>query len=86
MPARLRAAVAADCPDPQASRPSTYGRALHAACVLAGGITEFAARLGVSEALVRDWIEGRSHPPEDRFLAAVEIILLDTEKRTGLAS
>lgn len=85
MPARVRATVA-DCPDPRASRPTTYGRAFHAACVLAGGLAGLAVRLGVSEALVRDWIEGSSMPPEEKFLAAVEIIVADAERRTGLAS
>jgi hypothetical protein len=84
MPAR--AVAAADCPDPGRTHPSTYGRAFHAACLLAGGIAQLAGLLDVSESLVRDWIEGGSRPPEDKFLAAVEIILLDTEKHTGLAS
>lgn len=84
MPAR--ALAAADCPAPEATHPSTYGRAVHAACLLAGSLAQLAERLNVSESLVRDWIEGRSRPPEDKFLAVVEIILRDTEKRTGLAS
>lgn len=83
MPAR--AVAAADCPTPRGPHPSTYGRAFHTACLLAGSLAKLAQRLDVSEALVRDWIEGRSRPPEDKFLAAVEIILHDTEKRSSLA-
>jgi hypothetical protein len=82
MPAR--AVAAADCPVPKGPLPSTYGRAFHTACLLAGSLAKLAERLNVPESLLRDWIEGRSRPPEDKFLAAVEIILHDTEKRSGL--
>jgi hypothetical protein len=30
---------------------------------------------------VRVWLEGRQEPPEDVFLAAVEILLLDAEAK-----
>ena len=75
-----------DCPIPASSPERTYARALHIACLLLGGLSELAAHLKASEAAVKRWIEGYDRPPESIFLAAVEVILLDTEKRTGLAS
>jgi len=83
---RPRVSPDADCPSPAPSRESTHARALHIACLLLGGLPELAAHLKASEAAVQTWIEGRDRPPESIFLAAVELILLDTEKRSGLAS
>jgi len=66
----------ADCPKPPLSRQSTYARALHRACLVLGGAEELSRHLGVSEAAVRAWLEGREDPPQMVFLAAVEIVLL----------
>ena len=74
-----------DCPSP-APRESTQARALHLACLMLGGLAKLAEHLRASEAAVQSWIEGLEDPPETMFLAAVEVILLDTEKRAGLAN
>jgi hypothetical protein len=73
-----------DCPSPP--RESTQARALHLACLMLGGLAALAVHLRASEAAVQGWIEGLEDPPEIMFLAAVEVILLDTEKRAGLAN
>lgn len=83
---RTGADDAGDCPSPAPLRESTYARALHLACLVLGGLPELAARLEASENAVKSWIEGRDRPPESVFLAAVEVILLAMEKRSGLAS
>lgn len=78
MIARMAAPVPAntDCPHPAPSRESTYARALHRACLILGGVGELSKHLGVSEAGLRSWLEGRDDPPQMVFLAAVEIVLL----------
>jgi len=64
------------CPlTPEAQR-STFARALHRACVIVGGVPELAGYLGVAEADLLRWLQGRDEPPFDVFLAAVEVILL----------
>jgi hypothetical protein len=68
--------VNVDCPQPPPSRQSTYARALHRACLILGGVEELARHLGVSDAAMRSWLEGRDEPPQMVFLAAVEIVLL----------
>jgi hypothetical protein len=72
----MRASAAKiDCPLPD-ERPSTHVRALHRACVILGGTDSLAQHLGVPEASVRAWLEGREDAPQMMFLAAVEIVLL----------
>ena len=66
----------ADCPNPPPARETTYARALHRACLILGGAEQLSRHLGVSEAAVRGWLEGRDDPPQMVFLAAVEIVLL----------
>ena len=66
----------ADCPSAPASRQTTYARALHRACLILGGVPQMAGHLGVPEATLRAWLEGRDDPPQMVFLAAVEIVLL----------
>ena len=39
-----------------------------------------AGHLGVPEATLRAWLEGRDDPPQMVFLAAVEIVLLHLEQ------
>jgi hypothetical protein len=68
-----------DCPLAPPSRQTTYARTLHRACLILGGTAQLATHLAVAESAVRVWLEGRQEPPEDVFLAAVEIILLDAE-------
>ena len=65
-----------DCPIPPPSRQSTYARALHRACLVLGGVEQLSRHLGVPEAGLRAWLEGREDPPQMVFLAAVEIVLL----------
>jgi len=69
-----------ECPTAPPSRKSTYAKALHRACVVIGGVDRLAARLSVPEATLRNWMEGREDPPEEVFLAAVEVLLLYLEK------
>jgi hypothetical protein len=66
----------ADCPNPPPARQSTFARALHRACLILGGVEQLSRHLGVSEAAMRAWLEGRDDPPQMVFLAAVEIVLL----------
>jgi len=72
-----------DCPQPPESRQTTHARALHRACLILGGAEQMARHLGVSEASLRSWLEGREDPPQMVFLAAVEIVLLHLEKPGG---
>ena len=65
-----------DCPQPPEPRQTTQARALHRACLILGGVDRLARHLGVSEAALRAWLEGRDDPPQMVFLAAVEIVLL----------
>jgi hypothetical protein len=70
-----------DCPLAPPSRETTYARVLHRACLILGGVAQLATQLSVADSAVRVWLEGRQEPPEDVFLAAVEILLLDAEAR-----
>lgn len=65
------------------ARKSVYVRALHRACVILGSLDALARHLGISEADLRPWLQGRADPPYPIFLAAVEILLLDAEKPAG---
>ena len=65
-----------DCPKPPPARQNTYARALHRACLVLGGVDQLCRHIGVSEASLRAWLEGREDPPQMVFLAAVEIVLL----------
>jgi DNA-binding transcriptional regulator YiaG len=69
-----------ECPSAPASRETTQARTLHRACLILGGLPQLAAHLGVSEATLQGWLEGRDEPPQMVFLAAVEIVLLHLEK------
>ena len=68
------------CPIAPPARRTTYAKALHRACVVMGGSAELANRLGVPDMTLRDWMEGRDEPPEEAFLAAVELLLLYLER------
>ena len=78
MPATVPAT--ADCPSAPPPRETTFVRTLHRACVILGGADGLARHLGVPEASLRRWMEGREEPPQMVFLAAIEIILLYLEK------
>lgn len=73
----------ADCPQPPQSRHTTHARALHRACLILGGADQLSRHLGVSEAALRAWLEGREDPPQMVFLAAVEIVLLHLDNAGG---
>lgn len=73
----------ADCPQPPEPRQTTHARALHRACLILGGVEQLSRHLGVSEAGLRGWLEGREDPPQMVFLAAVEIVLLHLDKTGG---
>jgi hypothetical protein len=77
---RTSASAKVDCPQPPPARESTYARALHRACLILGGVAQLARHLGVSEAGLRNWLEGREDPPPLAFLASVEIVLLHLEQ------
>ena len=53
---------------------------MHRACVILGGASRLAAHLGVSEATLQNWLEGREDPPQMVFLAAIEIVLLHIDQ------
>lgn len=78
MPAGLSAKV--DCPLPPVSRQTTYARTLHRACLILGGVAQLAKHFGVSEAALRNWLEGHEEPPQMVFLAAIEIVLLHLDQ------
>ena len=83
---RAGASPANDCPPDRPGRRTTHARTLHLACVVLGGVSQLAVHLGAPEAAVRAWIEGSEEPAPAVFLAAVELILLDAERRAGAAS
>ena len=72
-------AARVECPQPPPSRKSTQARALHRACIIVGGVQALARQLGVPEASLNAWLEGREDPPQMVFLAAVEIVLLHVD-------
>ncbi|MGQ0545529.1 MAG: hypothetical protein ACT4P3_09385 [Betaproteobacteria bacterium] len=61
------------------ARKSVYVRTLHGACRVVGSLAALARHLGVAEAALRTWLQGREEPPYPVFLAAVEILLLAAE-------
>jgi hypothetical protein len=73
---RETAGAAKDCPLAPPEHASVYARTLHRACLIVGGIRQLAERLEVPEADVRRWLKGEDIPPEEVFVAAVEIVLL----------
>ena len=68
----------ADCPIAPAARKSTAARALHRACVIVGGVKQLAEHLQVAEERLITWLDG-AEPPDEVFLAAVEVILLNLD-------
>jgi hypothetical protein len=68
-----------DCPIAPAARKSTHARALHRACVILGNVENLAEHLGVAQSDLLAWLEGTQEPPDEVFLAAVEVILLNLD-------
>jgi len=74
------AAAKIECPTPPPSRQTTHSRALHRACLILGGVPALAQHLGLPEASIDAWLEGREEPPQMVFLAAIEIVLLHLDQ------
>jgi DNA-binding transcriptional regulator YdaS (Cro superfamily) len=55
---------------------TVYARTLHRACEVVGGLDALSRHLGASNAAITRWIGGFEQPPLDKFLAAVDIVLL----------
>lgn len=72
-----------DCGSAPPSRATVYSRTLQRACEVLGGVQRLAEHLRVAPADLALWIEGRDQPPLEVFLAAVDIVLLDAERRSG---
>ncbi|HET7670163.1 MAG TPA: hypothetical protein VFK84_07130 [Burkholderiales bacterium] len=53
---------------------TAYTRTLKRAAALAGGVEALAAMLHVSAADMARWIAGNGRPPQDIFLAALDIV------------
>ena len=79
------AGAAKDCPLAPPEHASVHARTLHRACLIVGGVQQLAERLKVSELDVRRWLKGEERPPEDVFVAAIDIVLLYVAE-TGRAS
>ena len=73
------------CPPLSKSRVTVYARTLHRACEMLGGVDALARQLNVSEATLTRWIGGLEQPPLDKFLAAVDIVLLADNPGAGSA-
>lgn len=69
------AATVDNCPKAPAPRSSVYTRTLHRACQNVGSVEALARRLDVPLVELRNWMEGVDAPPENVFLAAVDIAL-----------
>ena len=64
---------------------STKLQILQAACDICGGSAALAARLGVSDALVRKCLTQGFELPDHFFLRAVDVILEDRESLLAMA-
>lgn len=63
---------------PQLRTPQS--RTLERAIVAAGSPAKLAAHLGVPERSLRAWVHGGEEPPEEAFLAALDLVLADLER------
>lgn len=63
------------CPDARVVAKTVHARTIHQACVKLGGIHELAVHLGVTDAQIDLWLEGKDTPPSDVFFLAVDVIL-----------
>ena len=64
-----------DCPLAPPQRTSVYTRTLHRACEVLGGADRLAAQLQVAPRALQRWLDGIVDPPQEVFLACVDIIL-----------
>jgi DNA-binding transcriptional regulator YdaS (Cro superfamily) len=64
---------------------TVYARTLHRACEVVGGLDALSRHLGASNAAITRWIGGFEQPPLDKFLAAVDIVLLAAGPDQGTA-
>jgi hypothetical protein len=69
------AAATDNCPQPSANRRSVYTRTLHRACENVGNASALARMLRVPLSSLVRWMEGVEEPPDETFLAAVDIAL-----------
>jgi DNA-binding transcriptional regulator YdaS (Cro superfamily) len=58
-------------------------RTLHRAALLAGGVAALAKYLQVPEQRLQQWLEGEDEAPEEAFLAALELVLIELERGRG---
>ena len=75
----------ANCPPLPQSRVTVYARTLHRACEVVGGLDALSRQLNVPGPALARWIGGLEQPPTDKFLAAVDIVLLAAEPGRGSA-
>jgi hypothetical protein len=75
----------AECPPLSQSRVTVYARTLHRACEIVGGLDALSRQLAVPAPALTRWIAGIEQPPIDKFLAAVDIVLLAAEPGRGTA-
>jgi hypothetical protein len=76
---------AVDCPPLSKTRVTVYARTLHRACEVVGGVDALSRHLNVPAAVLARWIGGLEAPPLDKFLAAVDIVLLGAAPGQGTA-
>ena len=77
--------LAVDCPPLSKSRVTVYARTLHRACEVLGSRDALSRQLNVPASTLARWIGGLEQPPLDKFLAAVDIVLLGAEPGSGTA-
>lgn len=76
---------AVDCPPLSKTRVTVYARTLHRACEVVGGVEALSRQLNVPAVTLARWIGGLEQPSTDKFLAAVDIVLLAAEPDRGSA-
>ena len=76
---------AVDCPPLSKTRVTVYARTLHRACEVVGSLDALSRQLNVPAAALTRWIGGLEQPPLDKFLAAVDIVLLGASPGQGNA-
>ena len=76
---------AVDCPPLSKTRVTVYARTLHRACEVVGGLEPLSRHLHVPGPTLARWIGGLEQPPLDKFLEAVDIVLLGAEPGQGTA-
>ena len=54
--------------------PELVVQLLHKACLKLGGEEALAHHLGLALGLIRMWLKGQGHPPDDVFLKCVDLL------------